>query len=279
MKIDVHTHIFPSDMIQNRRNYFEGEPAFELLYGSQRARLATAADLIQAMDEEGIDRSVVFGFPWRREDRAKRHNDYVLESSAKYQDRLIPLACVDPLCSYAVNEAERCLAAGARGLGEIAIYGPCDAELGLNAMEELAVLCRDCGAVLLVHANEPVGHAYPGKAALGLKFFYNLAKLCAGVRLILAHWGGGLAFFESLKKEAREVLANVHYDTAASPYLYQPQIYSIMRQIVGTEKILMGSDFPLLSPRRYRDEMKVAGLAEADLVAIEGLNAARVFQL
>jgi hypothetical protein len=129
---------------------------------------------------------------------------------------------------------------------------------------------------MLVHANEPVGHVYPGKSSLGLDFYYELARRAAGIPLILAHWGGGLGFFELLRKETREVLHNVYYDTAASPFLYRPEIYSLMRQVLGHERILFGSDYPLLPPARYFEELAQCGLAGEDIAAIVGQNAARL---
>ncbi len=279
MRIDVHTHIFPPRVVRNRHEHFEGEGAFELLYGSGRARLATAEDLLRAMDEDQVHMAVVSGFPWKSADRASRHNDHILESCSRHPHRLIPLSCVDPLSPHAMKEAERCLGAGARGLGEIAIYEPCPLTEGIHFMEGLVELCRNTASVLLVHANEPVGHLYPGKAPMGLPFFYELARMSAGIPLILAHWGGGLGFYETLKREAVETLAHVHYDTAASPYLYDPRIYSIMNQIVGPEKILLGTDFPLLSFSRYDEEMKRAGLSDVHLKAIQGMNAARIFNI
>jgi predicted TIM-barrel fold metal-dependent hydrolase len=50
-------------------------------------------------------------------------------------------------------------------------------------------------------------------------------------------------------------------------------------QRVGVEKILFGSDFPLLPPARYFDEMKIAGLSEEEMEQICGGNAARIFKL
>ncbi len=279
MRIDAHTHIFPPEVVRDRNALFHCEPAFRLLYSSPRSRIAVADDLLRAMDEDEIDRSVTAGFPWQNGEQARKHNDYILESCAAHPDRIIPLACVDPLRPYAFQEAERCLDSGAAGLGEIAIYGSCTVEVGLHAMEGLVSLCRSKGSVLLVHANEPVGHSYPGKAPMGLEFFYQLAQMARGVTLILAHWGGGLGFYETLKKETRQVPAGVYYDTAASPFLYEPSIYALMCRIVGVEKILMGSDFPLLKPHRYREEMQAADLSEAQRKAMEGLNAARIFNL
>jgi hypothetical protein len=277
MRLDVHTHIFPPRVIRERERFFPGEAAFELLYAGPRARLASAEELLAALDENEIDRAVVFGFPWHERDHAMRHNDYVLEAAARHGDRFIALACMDPLAAYAANEAARCFASGARGLGELAIYEACCAAHARAGYAELIACCREHRGVLLVHTNEPVGHSYPGKAPLGLDFYYEVARAAAGLPLIFAHWGGGLGFFELLKKEAADVLRQVFYDTAASPYLYRPLIYRQMLTIVGRDKILFGSDFPLLSPRRYLQELEEAGVTAAEAEAILGGNAARLF--
>lgn len=277
MLIDVHTHIFPPEIVLDRQRYYAGEPDFKLLYDSPRARLATVESLLETMEGSGLDRAVVFGFPWQQRDLMVRHNDYVLEAAARYVPTLIPLGCVHPLTPESVREADRCLEQGARGLGELACYGAVEAKLALGCLEELIACCRTHDGVMLMHANEPVGHQYPGKALLGLDFYYGLAAVAADCSLILAHWGGGLGFFQLLRKEAPKILENVYYDTAASPFLYKPAIYTHMAAIVGRERILFGSDFPLISPARYFEEMKEAGLAPEEMSAIAGDNAARLF--
>ena len=71
MRIDVHTHIFPPDFIQDRSRFFEREPAFRLLYESPKAKLASAEALLEVMDRDDIDRAVVFGFPWNHSATAR----------------------------------------------------------------------------------------------------------------------------------------------------------------------------------------------------------------
>jgi len=36
------------------------------------------------MEEQGIQRSVVFGFPWETKEHFRRHNDYIVESVRKH---------------------------------------------------------------------------------------------------------------------------------------------------------------------------------------------------
>ena len=79
--------------------------------------------------------------------------------------------------------------------------------------------------------------------------------------------------------EVAKAMANVYYDTAASPFLYSKKIYSIAARIVGAQKILFGSDFPLIPPRRYFDELEGSDLPEEDRRKILGLNISRLLGL
>jgi predicted TIM-barrel fold metal-dependent hydrolase len=65
--------------------------------------------------------------------------------------------------------------------------------------------------------------------------------------------GGGLFLYE-LMPEVRRVLSRVYYDTSAVPYLYGRDLYSVASTVAGPEKIVFGSDYPLLSPARYLRE-------------------------
>ena len=71
---------------------------------------------------------------------------------------------------------------------------------------------------------------------MSIKGIYDFVKTYPDNRIILAHWGGGLLFFNTLKKEARQVLANVWYDSAASPYLYDKSIWKTAVDIIGAGK-------------------------------------------
>ncbi|MBN2123749.1 MAG: amidohydrolase [Deltaproteobacteria bacterium] len=279
MIVDSHTHIFPPFFSQDRGLFFDGEPDFRSLYVSPTARLAGREDLLRNMDEEGVDKSVVFGFPWRRAEHFRRHNDYILESVGRHPDRLIGLCCFSPLCPEAPGEAERCLASGLSGVGELAIY---DREWGSAdevLLGEVMDLCGRFEVPVLFHANEPVGHMYPGKAPTALRDLYAFLRRFPRNRIALAHWGGGLFFYGLMKKEVREVLGNTWFDTAASPFLYRPAVYRVAGEIIGYDRILFGSDFPLLGPGRYLREMESEGLSLDAMRMIRGDNAARLFGL
>jgi hypothetical protein len=123
-----------------------------------------------------------------------------------------------------------------------------------------------------------VGHNYPGKTPNTLAQIYRMVERFPANAIVLAHWGGGLLFFNLLKKEVKDRLKNVYFDTAASPFLYDPGIYRLAVQIVGADKILFGSDYPLLAPGRYFAEMEAARLSELERARICGANADRLLR-
>jgi len=278
MIIDFHTHIFPRDICENREKLFPTEPAFKLLYQSANSRLIGAADLIDAMDKNQVDKSVVFGFPWKNSAVFTPHNDYIMEMVQKYPDRLSGFGCFEPAGENVVAEAERCIAGGVSGIGELAFYQTGIDESALDRLAPIMELCAGRDLPVLIHTNEPVGHEYHGKTPITMAQIYGLVKRFPGNKIVLAHWGGGIFFFSLLKKEVKESLKNVYFDTAASPYLYDSEIYQIAAKLVGVDKILFGSDYPLLPPTRYFSEMAQAGLTKIQLEKITGENAGQLLR-
>lgn len=276
MIIDFHVHIFPDAFCRYRERLFPGESAFKLLYNSPKSKLVSTEALISAMDKEGVDRSVVFGFPWKSAETFQRHNDHIMESVARYPDRLTGFCCFDADHPDAPAEAARCLENGLSGVGELAFYESDIDENALTRMEPILAICREKDCPVLIHTNEPVGHAYPGKAPIQPAQIYTMIQRFPQNRFVLAHWGGGLFFYHLMKKETRETLANVWYDTAASPYLYRPEIWPVAIKTAGPDKILFGSDYPLIRPSKYFSDMAEGGLSESEKQKVCGENAAAV---
>ena len=280
MIIDSHVHIFPPEVIQDRRPHLRAESQFALLYQDPKAVLGSAEELVRAMDRDGVDKALVCGFPWADPGRARTHNDYILQSAAKYPERLIPLACLDPSAPGGLAEAERSLARGAAGLGELGFYGNDLNEPKVKkSLVETSQLCAQADKPLLLHTNEPVGHSYPGKAPMTLQGLYELVKACPETRFQLAHLGGGLFFYELLKKEVKEALRNCVFDTAAAPFLYTPQIYSVFAAVAGPERLLFGSDWPLLRLPRYLKDIQASGMDEQEKSGHLGGNAAAFWRI
>jgi len=279
MIIDSHTHIFPKSIRENREKYFSGEPAFKLLYDSPKSKLAGASDIVSAMHENSVDLSVVFGFPWKNPEISKMHNDYVMDAVAKYPKQLKGLCCLGPDLEKAAPELERCLNGALSGAGELAFYESGISSEVLKHLEPVMELCLAGNLPVMIHTNEPVGHIYPGKSPNTLSQIYRIPAAFPENKIILAHWGGGIFFYLLLKREAKGILKNVYYDTAASPFLYDTGIYKTAIQLAGREKVLFGSDYPLIQPARYFKELEAADLSDREKADICGRNAARLFDI
>jgi len=272
MIIDAHTHIFPEKIRKNREKYFTEEPAFKKLYQSPKSRLIGAREMLASMDDSLVDKAVVFGFPWKDSLLFKQHNDYISEVVSRYPQRFIGLGCFDPFSEGVAAEARRCLQKGGlSGIGELAFYQTGIENSSLSRLKPVMEVCRGLDLPVMIHTNEPIGHSYPGKTPNTLAQIYQLIQSFPQNKIVLAHWGGGLFFFSLLKKEVKDSLKNVYFDTAASPYLYDADVYRLAIQRVGVTKILFGSDFPLLPPTRYFDENEIQQIC--------GANAAALFNL
>jgi hypothetical protein len=79
--------------------------------------------------------------------------------------------------------------------------------------------------------------------------------------------------------EVKEALANVYVDTAATPLLYGPAVYRQVAELVGAERILFGSDYPLISQRRQRQAIEDSlGDDENGKRLVLGENAGRLLR-
>jgi predicted TIM-barrel fold metal-dependent hydrolase len=76
--------------------------------------------------------------------------------------------------------------------------------------------------------------------------------------------------------EVKRALKNVYFDTAASPLLYGLGVYEQVILLVGGGRILFGSDYPLLEPRRALEEVAALGLDQETKNQILSVNARRL---
>jgi predicted TIM-barrel fold metal-dependent hydrolase len=132
---------------------------------------------------------------------------------------------------------------------------------------------------LMLHSSEPVGHRYPGKGTATPDRLLEFISVNPDLKIVLAHWGGGLPFYE-LMPEVAEQTRNVVYDTAASTYLYRADVFQTVLGIVGVERVMWGSDHPVLNMGTFlrRTRARVM-LGERDWEALLGRTARGVYRL
>jgi len=276
--VDAHTHLFPSEIVQDRTGYLERDGWFSELYTSPAKVMVSPEEMIASMDAAGIDAAVMCGWPWRDPGLCRIHNDFLAEVHARFPDRLAWLAIVNPAVEGCAAEVARCADIGAVGIGELNADAQgfvWDDSAKLGTMIEA---CQSFDIPILIHCSESVGHAYPGKGTATPDKVLRFLGSYPDTRVVAAHWGGGLPFFEMMPEVAR-LTANVVYDSAASTYLYSRNVFPIVEQLVGSRRIVFGSDYPLLDQKRFLARTLTAQLSQAGTDDILGNNADRIFKL
>ena len=279
MIIDFHAHIFPDSVREDRSAYLERDATFEHLYSDPKARLSSAELLVEKMDRDGVDMAVTLGMGWQVHDFAVEANNYILESAKAFSDRLVPFCTVNPvLGDEAIKEVERCADLGARGIGELHSYAQgyrLDDERVMRPFMEIAI-ARDL--IVLTHSSEPVGHTYAGKGTVTPDELCRFIETYPEAKIVCAHWGGGLPFY-ALMPEVSEALRNVYFDSAASPFLYVPDVFANAVKLVGPDKVLFGTDYPLISHKRLLGQVESQNFDPETKAAVMGGNAQRLLGL
>ncbi|MGD1119722.1 MAG: amidohydrolase family protein [Dehalococcoidales bacterium] len=279
MIIDFHTHILPPQVKDRRSDYAARDTAFGQIYGGGKVKIATAEDLISSMDRDGVDLSVVVNYQWSTHALCVETNDYIMEAVARYPKRLIGFGAVHSYTDEVpLKEIERFVEGGLRGVGELRPETTALDYLHKELLKPFYDLLLKYKLIVLTHSSEPVGHLYPGKGGATPGLLYAFIAGFPDIPIVCAHWGGGLPFY-TLMPEVRTALENVYFDTAISPFLYRPEIYAHVTRLIGADRVLFGSDFPVIAQSRIINEIKAADLSEDARDEILAGNAARLLGL
>jgi len=275
--IDVHVHVFPPEIVSTIDNYLKKDPFLNMICNSPYHKYASLDDLLETMSKYNVDKAITGGFSASDQGLCSYMNDYILEGAYKYPGKILPMISLSPNRSNMERELDRCLEKGAIGVGELFPWGQ-EFDLKGDVSNRLANFCKERKLPLLLHVNEEVGHYYSGKGDISVKEAAEFAIRHPGLNIIFAHWGGGLLFYE-LMPELKKELSHVFYDTSAGPFLYSTDIYRVAREIGLVDKILFGTDYPLIKPGRYYREMSESGLSQHEIRLIQGENARKIWNL
>ena len=291
--VDAHVHLYPPEADPDPSAWAaaRGEKHWALLCTRRRKdgrrvqSLPTLRDLLAEMDRAGVGRAVLLGWYWEKFETCVEQNRFYAQCLRERPDRLSAFAAFHPAAGRAavLDEIRRAHDTGLGGLGELSPHSQ-----GFAIDDPVFGAALDLAAELKLpvnlHVTDPESARYPGWVSTPLEDFVTIARRYPATTFILAHWGGRLP----LKIPAVQALANVYYDTAASPLLYDEGIWRTFLAAVPKERVLFGSDFPLnLYPRidaepnltRLVAELHRSGLSAEQLSAIAGANARRLLGL
>ena len=276
MIVDSHVHILPPSMRDARDELAGLDPWFDVCHRGGRVIL-TVEELLATMDATGIDRSVCFGWPFADPAHCAEANDHLIAVQRAHPDRLTCLATVSPSRPGATDELRRCAGEGLRGVGEL----NADAQgfdLDGADIDAVAEISADLDIPMVLHCSEPVGHDYPGKGTATPGYVAGFATRNPELRLVCAHLGGGLPFYAHMP-EVADLCRRLWFDTAAGPFLFAPTAYRAVIDLCGADRLLFGSDHPLLPARRYIDAFAQAELTPAERALVMGGNAEQLLGL
>ncbi len=233
---------------------------------------------MNSMDQNGIDRSVALNISWRSSERCKETNEYIMEAAARYPKRMNGFGTVnlgEP--EQVAKEIERCARGGLWGIGEMRLERSFFMPENRSILDEFAHALIDNKMMLLIHSSEPAGHQYPGKGDTTPEVIYQLITRYPKITIIAAHWGGGLPFY-ALMPEVKKSLTKVWFDSAATPFLYSADIYSRVIDIAGKDRVLFGTDYPLIEQSRGLNEVRALKLPSDQEELLLGKNARHLLE-
>ena len=280
--IDVHTHAERSahtpqdpvtgELLEAAAAYFGGRPPQPSTqevadYYRERSMLAV---VFTVDDEAGMG-------------RARISNDEVLEVAAANPDALIPFASIDPhKGKLGLREARRLIAEhpalrGFKFHPNTQAFWPND-----RAHYPLYELIAAAGKIALFHTGQTgIGAGMRGGGGVRLKYsnpmaLDDVAADFPELKIILAHpsfpW----------QEEALAVAThkpNVYIDLAGWSPKYFPEILIRYINTLLRDKMLFGSDFPLITPERWLADFERLEIRDEVRPLVLKQNAARLLGL
>ena len=278
--IDVHTHAernageeqdpVTGEILAAAASYFGGSPAqptAQEVADYYRER-NMAAVIFTVDDEAGLG-------------RRRLGNAEVLAAAAANPDVLIPFASVDPRKGkLGVREAKGLIDDGVRGFKfhpNTQAFWPND-----HAHYPLYQVIAEAGLIALFHSGTTgIGAGMPGGGGVRLKYSNPMAvdDVAADfpeLDIILAHpsfpW----------QDEALAIAVhkpNVYIDLSGWSPKYFPEILVRYTNTLLKEKMLFGSDYPLITPDRWLADFEKIGIKDEVRPLILKENAVRLFGL
>ena len=272
MYIDFHTHAF-TDAIAERAI---GKLADTLMNADYRAKEppvtnGTVGQLLQRMDEWGVDKSVILPIA-TKPSQQNTINNWAKSVQEEFPDRLICFGTVHPDAEDALAELERIKEIGLKGVKLHPDYQ------GFFADDEklfpIYKKCAELDLPVILHAGLDVVsmdciHCMPHMSA-------KIIEAVPELTLILAHLGGSECWDDV---EKYLVGKNVYLDTAfIGGLISDEQALRIFRDH-GTDKILFASDCPWHPASREMAMLDRLPLTAEEKEDITHRNAERLLKL
>jgi aminocarboxymuconate-semialdehyde decarboxylase len=280
MAIDFHAHLVDPQVYAETKTWSifaqSQDPARA---ASVIARMADLDERIAAMDGMGVaiqvlSSSLVHQCTYEAEPADalrldRQMNDRIAEAVASKPDRFRGLGSV-PLQSpdLATNELTRCMR-------DLALSGVTIStrvrglEIGDLALRPFWARAEELGAVVFLHPagnHDPrfrkyqlwnsIGQSFEEAMAIASLFYEGILDAYPKLKIVVSHGGGYMPFYlgrlarnyiekpatrVNMRKAPIDYVRMLYYDTC----VYDPDTLSHLVEVVGSERIVMGSDYPV----------------------------------
>ena len=256
--IDCHTHRYPVEVYSNPQIFAKKQNEkhwLEIVAPSNGKSIqgwASRDQMIAAMDKASVKKAVLLSWYWENPETSILQNEWYASWLKEDSNRFYAFASIHPSLKKPLDELKKCIDLGFVGIGET---HPHVQKFSMKdpVWLECVKFASENGLPINFHVTEPVGHDYPGRIPTPFEDFLWLACEFPELKIILAHAGGLFPFYE-LNPKVKKKLNNVFYDLSACPLLYEGSLYRKLIEVVGPEKILWGTDYPLrIFPKFQKD--------------------------
>jgi aminocarboxymuconate-semialdehyde decarboxylase len=267
----------------------------------------------QEMAQQGVDRQILsvwtdlsgYGMPLEAGVRWHRLlNEILCEEARQHSQRLSALASV-PLQD--AQRAARELEYGVRQCGAVGCVIAANIDginLGEAPLDEFWGAAVQLAVPIFIHPTQPtplprtsnyglnqiVQYTYDTTASVGSLIFSGVLDRFPDLKLILSHGGGYFPYqagrfdrvyrdLEASKAPAQApsaYLRHFFYDTI----LHHPSALRYLRDLVGSDRLLLGTDYPFpMDERAALKLLEQAGCSADEIAQIGGGTAQRLFNL
>lgn len=304
--IDIHHHIVPPFYLE--LGNFEAR-------NSANARQVldwTPAKSIEDMDKTGIKAAVTslstpgvwFGDVAQARSLARQCNEFAATMERDYPGRFATLATVPmPDIDGTLEEIRyACDTLAAAGVALLTSYQgvwPGDPKFApvleeLNRRNALAyfhpTIPPVCVGIMPIVRESALEYLFDTARAMASLLYNGTMLRYPNIRFIFTHAGGAMPplaervtrmadsdrmVLPKLAQGSMSELKNIYFDVATST---NPVTMAGLLRLVPVDQIMFGSDYPFVASMPYTlDPLRAYGLGAADLAAIEGGNAQRLF--
>lgn len=222
--------------------------------------------VLNTMDRGGVDVACLFNVFWGE---ASRGNDALAEFVRARPDRFVGFAFVTPHYPEEIlPELERAIdRLGFRG---IKIYPPYfDRPVSDPVWSPIFAFANERGLPLISHTWREDARCCPS-------LFVPLAEKYPNVAWIMGHAGGGEPG-RKIAVEAARRAPNIYLEICSS--YRNPGAVERLVAGAGADRVLYGSDLPLMEPRIHVGRVMTADLSDADRRKVLGENTARLLKM